>query len=69
MYFKCTSRLVETIRTVFKNKFNYQGNRAIVFVMGDSIQKKELKECIKTALTYHKIKQLKTLGILDEKTK
>ena len=69
MYFKCTSRLVETIRTVFKNKFNYQGNRAIVFGMGDSIQKKELKECIKAALTYHKIKQLKTLGILDEKTK
>jgi len=63
MYFKCTSRLVETFRTVFKTKFDYEGNRAIVFQLDDKIPKKEIKECIKATLTYHKVKQLPTLGI------
>ena len=63
MYFKCTSRLVETFRIVFKNKFAFEGNRAIVFKMEDQIPKHELKECIKATLTYHKVKQLPTLGI------
>jgi len=63
MYFKCTSRLVETFRVVFENTFNFEGNRAIIFQMDDQIPKNELKECIKTTLTYHKVKQLPTLGI------
>lgn len=63
MYFKCTSRLVETFRTVFKNKFVFEGNRAIIFQMNDQIPKNELKKCIRAALTYHKVKQLPTLGI------
>jgi len=66
MYFKCTSRLVETFRAVFKNDFEFEGNRAIVFQLKDRIPKKELKECIKATLTYHKVKQLPTLGILKE---
>jgi len=63
IYFKCTSRLVETFRTVFRNKFVFEGNRAIVFQLNDQIPKKELKECIKATLIYHKVKQLPTLGI------
>jgi len=63
MYFKCTSRLVETFRKVFKDNFHFEGNRAIVFQMEDKIPKKELKECIKATLIYHKVKQLPTLGI------
>lgn len=63
MYFKCTSRLVETFRIVYSNNFHFEGNRAIVFQMEDKIQKKELKECIKATLTYHTVKQLPTLGI------
>lgn len=63
LYFKCTSRLVETFRTVFKNDFEFEGNRAIIFQLKDRIPKKELKECIKATLTYHKVKQLPTLGI------
>ena len=65
IYFKCTSRLVETFRTVFKNCFDFEGNRAIVFQMEDTIPKKELKECIRATLTYHKVKHLPTLGIRD----
>ena len=63
LYFKCTSRLVETFRKVFKSNFKYEGNRAIVFQMNDKIPRKELKDCIKATLTYHKVKQLPTLGI------
>lgn len=63
MYFKCTSRLVETFRIVYSNNFHFEGNRAIVFQMEVKIPKKELKECIKATLTYHTVKQLPTLGI------
>jgi hypothetical protein len=63
MYFKCTSRLVETFRTVFGDTFTYEGNRAIVFSLDDKLPEAELKTCIKAALTYHKVKHLDTLGI------
>ncbi|MFZ1703682.1 MAG: DUF1801 domain-containing protein [Saprospiraceae bacterium] len=64
MYFKCTSRLVPTFKEVFKNTFEYEGNRAIVFELHTTIINKELKECIKAALRYHKVKHLPFLGIL-----
>ncbi len=63
MYFHCTSRLVDTFRLVFNHKFQYEGKRAIVFQLNQKIPKAELKECIKAALTYHKVKELITLGI------
>jgi len=64
MYFQCTSRLVETFRRVYDHKFEYEGNRAIMFhISQKKIPEIELKECIKAALTYHKVKHLITLGI------
>lgn len=63
MYFKCTSKLVTTFRLIYPDVFQFEGNRAIVFQMNDPIPKKELKECIKATLTYHKVKQLPNLGI------
>lgn len=63
MYFKCTSRLIETFKIVFENDFQFEGNRAIVFKMEDEIPKDHLKICIKAALTYHKVKHLPMLGI------
>ncbi len=63
MYFQCTSRLVETFRMVFDQAFQFEGNRAIVFHLNQNIPEKELKECIKASLTYHKVKHLITLGI------
>ncbi len=63
LYFKCTSRLVETFRSTFKNELTFEGKRAIVFGMNEDIPVKETKECIKAALTYHKVKHLPTLGI------
>ena len=63
MYFQCTSRLVDTFKMVFNSKFNYEGNRAIVFQLDQKIPEMELKECIKATLTYHHVKHLITLGI------
>jgi len=63
MYFKCTSRLVKTFKLIYKNKFDFEGNRAIVFQMDNDIAVNELKECIRATLTYHKVKHMPTLGI------
>ncbi len=63
MYFQCTSRLVDTFRLVFDHKFQYEGNRAIVFQLNQKIPVEELKECISASLMYHKLKHLETLGI------
>lgn len=63
MYFKCTSRLVETFKVIFGEKFNYEGKRAIVFDIDDEVPKKELKQCIKATLLYHQVKKDLTLGL------
>jgi|TARA_B110000902_G_scaffold258769_1_gene329044 hypothetical protein len=63
MYFKCTSRLVDTFKLVFDNKFQFEGSRAIVFQLNEkNIPVEELKECIRATLTYHKLKHLIALG-------
>jgi hypothetical protein len=62
LYFKCTSKLVPTFKTVFTDKFNFEKNRAILFKLNEEIPQAELKQCIKMALTYHKIKHLPLLN-------
>jgi hypothetical protein len=63
LYFKCTSRLVETFKATFQNVFEFEGKRALVFQKDDTIPVEELKHCIRAALTYHKVKHLPSLGI------
>ncbi len=63
LYFKCTSLLVKTFQTVYKDRFQFEGTRAIVFDLKDDIPEEEVKSCIKAALTYHSIKQLPFLGL------
>ncbi len=63
MYFKCTSKLVPTFRTVYKNTFTFEDNRAIIFQLNDFLPETELKKCISIALTYHSVKQLPFLGL------
>ncbi len=63
MYFKCTSKLVETFKLVFGNLFEYENNRAIIFQLDQEIPIVPLKKCIKATLTYHKVKNDLTLGI------
>ena len=63
IYFNCSSRLVETFRMVYKDTFEFEGNRAIVFQLNDVLPKDELKKCLTAGLTYHKVKQLPLLGL------
>ena len=63
VYFKCTSQLVPTFKTIYKDKFNFEKNRAIVFKLDEEIPEAELKHCISLALTYHKVKHLPLLGV------
>ena len=63
IYFKCTSQLVPTFKTIFSEVFFFEGNRAIVFKLTDRIPENALKQCIRTALTYHKVKHLPLLGL------
>lgn len=62
IYFKCTSSLVPTFKTIYSDKFEFEGNRAIIFKLNEKIPEAELKHCVSMALTYHKIKQLPLLG-------
>ncbi|MFE7376756.1 DUF1801 domain-containing protein [Bacillus cereus] len=63
MYFNCNTRLVDTFKEVYRDIFNYEGNRAIVFAVNDKIPVDELKQCIVLALTYHTRKHLPMLGL------
>lgn len=63
MYFQCTSQLVPTFRFVFGEAFEYEGNRAVVLPLKGDLPIKEVKQCIATALTYHKVKKMPTLGL------
>lgn len=63
MYFHCKTKLVDTFKEIYKDKFEFEGNRAIVFNTKDKIPVNELKHCIYLALTYHKIKHLPMLGV------
>jgi len=62
MYFKCTSKLVETFKIIYGKKFSFEGSRAIVFKPEEEIPVTELKHCISLALTYHRVKHLPLLG-------
>jgi hypothetical protein len=63
MYFKCTSKLVPTFRAIFRDTFQYENNRAIIFNLSEEVPVKELKQCIKVTLTYHKVKNEPFLGL------
>jgi len=57
MYFKCTSKIVPSIKKKYGDLFCYEKTRALVFKHNAKIPREELKDCIKLALKYHSIKQ------------
>lgn len=63
MYFKCTSKLVPSFKAVFGDVFTFEGDRAIVFQLGQDVPEAELKACIAAGLQYHRVKQLPLLGL------
>lgn len=53
MYFHCQTNLVETFRTLFPRDFRFEGNRALVFALGEEPKADSLAFCIAASLTYH----------------
>jgi hypothetical protein len=62
IYFKCTSKLVPTFKSLYGNQLNFEGNRAIIFQLEEDIPKEKISNCIALALQYHKLKNLPLLG-------
>ncbi|EPJ52341.1 MAG: hypothetical protein OFPI_14110 [Osedax symbiont Rs2] len=60
--FICSTLLIETFKELYPSTFCYEGNRAIVFQLGQKIPLLELKHCLSMSLNYHKIKKLPLLG-------
>lgn len=62
IYFHCKTKLVDTFKELYADKFTFEGNRAIVFNVSEEIPVDELKHCISLSLTYHLRKNLPMLG-------
>ncbi|MES2584779.1 MAG: DUF1801 domain-containing protein [Pseudomonadota bacterium] len=54
IYFNCQTTLVETFKTMFPGEFTFEGNRAIVFDVTNTVPTETLAFCIAAALTYHR---------------
>jgi hypothetical protein len=52
MCFICTTSLIEDFRRLFPDDFCYEGNRAIVFDVGEPVPMEALAVCVEAALTY-----------------
>ncbi len=52
VFFHCQTNLISSFKNKFKDKLNYEGNRALVFDLNKKIPESILKECIEDALTY-----------------
>ena len=61
MFFNCKTRLIETFRELFSDRFTFEGNREIIFQKDENFDVKSLEYCILLALTYHDRKHLRML--------
>lgn len=52
IYFNCQTRLVPTFKSLYGNKIEFSGNRAIILDINIPIPKKEVVHCIELGLTY-----------------
>ena len=57
MYFHCQTTLVDTFKEMYRGKFEFEGNRCILFSGDDKVPVNELSHCISMALTYHRNKK------------
>lgn len=62
IYFNCNTKLIDTFKELYGDTFVYQGNRALVFELSQTLPSKELAHCLSLALRYKKIKHLPLLG-------
>lgn len=69
MYFHCQTTLVDTFRERFPDRFEYGGNRRILFRVNQPVPIEALRECIALALTYRRDKQKRRSTTTRTKTR
>jgi hypothetical protein len=53
VFFHCRTNLVQWIKQTYPNTFMIEGNRALIFSVGEDLPEQPLRHCIARALTYH----------------
>jgi len=53
VFVNCQTTLIATFRELYPGLFAFEGNRAVVFKVGDRLPVAALKHCVALALTYH----------------
>ena len=66
LYFNCQTDLVDTFKTLFPNDFVFEGNRALVFRLGEAIPADSVAFCMAAAFTYHLKKRRDPCGFAAE---
>ena len=57
LYVNCQTDLIAGFRDQFGATFTYEGNRGLIFNMGETPPRDALATCIAAALTYHRRKK------------
>jgi len=57
VYFHCQTTLVDSFKERYRDEFEFEGNRALLFRAGRKIPMKALGHCISMALTYRRDKK------------
>ena len=62
MYFHCQTTLVDTFKEMYRDQFEFGGNRSIIFNVKDKVPVEELSHCVSMVLTYHLNKKQNNLS-------
>ncbi len=62
IYFNCQTKLVETFKELYGDVLKFEGNRAIVLCLSESLPEKIIEHCLSLALKYKLLKHLELLG-------
>lgn len=60
MFFHCQTTLVDSFKEMYRDQFEFDGNRSIIFNIKDKLPLEALRHCVSMALTYHLSKKTKT---------
>jgi len=53
LFVHCQTTLISDFRQIYEDRFEFQGNRALVFSHGEPLPREALQHCVSLALTYH----------------
>lgn len=53
LFVPCQTSLIADFKELYPKRLRYDGNRAVVFVLGEAVPVEPLKHCVALALTYH----------------